>query len=120
PVHYGTMPLGSNLIVEPDEYEHAASDPIATKYLRRFLGARELINGTDRWCLWMGDTDFSPGDVSASPFLKQRVEASRAWRGSQTETGDAYKHRDIPHLFRPNKNRPTEPYVCIPIHVTET
>jgi len=120
PVNFGTMPLGSSLLVEPSEHPAVAADPIAAKYLRRFVGARELIYGHDRWCLWMDLLEFDPADLGRSPILKQRVAQSRQWRSEQTESGDAYKYRSSPHLFRPNKTRPTVPYVCIPRHVSET
>lgn len=33
------------------EYEQAMNDPIAAKYVRKCVGADELIKGKDRWCL---------------------------------------------------------------------
>jgi len=27
--------------------------PDAAKFLRRFVGAEEFLNGTERWCLWL-------------------------------------------------------------------
>lgn len=116
---FGTMPLGGALIVETTEYEEVASDPIASKYLRRFTGARELLHGLDRWCLWMGDDNFNPADINRSSILKQRVEANHDFRKNSPKGGDAYKYKDTPHLFRPNKNRPLVPYLCIPSVVSE-
>lgn len=119
PTAFGTMPLGKHLLVERKDYDTVAADPIAAKYLRPFIGAKELVGNAKRWCLWMGDDDFRPGDLSRSPILKERVEASYAARSSSKETGDAYKYKDIPHLFRPNAQRPTDSYLCIPRHVSE-
>src|SRR5699024_9085523 len=51
---FGSKPTdGGNLIVEVDEYDEVAADPIAAKYLRPFRMGRELVRGLDRWCLWM-------------------------------------------------------------------
>lgn len=120
----GTQPTdGGHLIVEKEDYERVASDPIAAKYLRPFMGARELLHGLKRWCLWMGDDDFDPADINRSPVLKERVEACRDFRersGIKSPKGDAYKLRHIPHLFRPNEQRPLVPYLCIPSLVSET
>lgn len=116
-VNFGTMPLGSSLIVESADHAAVAESPGASKYLRRLIGGRELVRGEDRWCLWLEDAE--PSDISASPVLRERVEANRAWRSAQKSTGDAYKYRLTPHLFRPNKSRPTEPYVAIPRVVSE-
>ncbi len=112
-VNFGTMPIdGGNLLVEADEFETAMSDMHAAKFLRRFVGAKELIQNRKRYCLWLEDV--SPADLKLSPFLNNRVQACREFRYSSPKSGDAYKYRDSPHLFRPNSRRPKVSYVCIP------
>ena len=111
--YFGSKPVdGGNLIVEVEDYPVVATDSVAARYLRPFVGAKELIQGLERWCLWLEDA--SEEEIASSSVLSARVEANREWRSAQTQTGDAYKLRDIPHLMRPNKARPVEPYVCIP------
>ena len=105
-------------ILDAASHREAAQDPVAIKYVQPFVGARELIHSTDRWCLWMGDLD--PADLNRSRFLEQRVAACRQWRAEQKTSGDAYKLKDVPYLFRPNSKRPQVPYVCIPAHFSET
>lgn len=117
----GTQPTdGGNLIVEADEYDTVAADPIAAKYLRPFRMGRELVRGLNRWCLWMADDNFDPQDIRRSPVLKARVEACRDYRSKGKPTGDAFKLKDIPHLMRPNPNQPKVPYIGIPRVVSET
>ena len=118
--HFGTMPLGSSLIVEVDEYDEVVADPLAAKYLRPFRMGKELVQGLDRWCLWLGDDDFDPRDIARSPVLSERVAANRQYRSNAPKKGDAYKYRDTPHLMRPNPHRPLVPYVGIPRVVSET
>lgn len=121
PAVRGSQPTdGGHLIVSPTDYDYVAADPIAAKYLRPFKGARELLQGGNRWCLWMGDTDFDPADIGRSPVLKERVEACRDFRENSPKKGDAFKLRKIPHLFRPNAGRPETDFLCIPRHVSET
>lgn len=109
----GSQPTdGGNLIVEVEDYPAVAADPVVVRYLRPFVGAKELVQGLERWCLWLEDA--SEEEIASSPVLSARVEANREWRSAQPQKGDAYKLRDIPHLMRPNKARPVEPYVCIP------
>lgn len=118
-VVYGSKPAdGGHLIVEADEYAEVAADPAAAKYVRPFRGARELLHGVERWCLWLEDLD--PSDVEKSQILKKRIQACREFRENSTKTGDAYKLKDIPHLFRPNPNRPQDKYLAIPRHVSES
>ena len=119
PCSFGSMTLGKHLIVEKGDYAEVAADPIAAKYLRPFRGSRELVRGTDRWCLWMADDDFDPVDIRRSPVLRERIEANRVFRSESSPTGDAFKYKSTPHLFRPNKSRPTGDYLCIPSVVSE-
>lgn len=116
--YFGSKPVdGGNLIVEVEDYSVVAADPVAARYLRPFRMGKELVRGLDRWCLWLEDA--SEEEIASSPVLNARVEANRGWRSSQPQKGDAYKLRDIPHLMRPNKARPLEPYVGIPRVVSD-
>lgn len=118
-VSFGTMPIDQgNLLVEPKDYEAVHADPIARKYLRPFIGAKQLIANKPRWCLWLEDAE--PSDLQRSPVLRQRIEANRLFRQGSSKTGDAYKYRQTPHLMRPNQSRPSTPYVCIPRHFSES
>lgn len=115
PMVYGSKPCdGGFLQIKDDDYEKAMNDEIARGFVRRCLGAAELINNRDRWCLWLEDA--TSQDIARSPFLKERVFQCREWRSAQTVTGDAYKLRDTPHLFRPNDRRPKGPFLCVPRH----
>lgn len=113
---YGSKPTdGGNLIVEPEDYAIVVADPIAAKYLHRFVGAHELLHNEMRWCLWLDGMD--PADVGRSRILKERIEAVRDFRAaSKAETTRDYPHH---HLFRQLAKQDTE-YVCVPRHVSET
>lgn len=113
---YGSKPTDDgNLIVEPEQYAEVMADPIAAKYVRRYVGAAELLHGQDRWCLWLEDVD--PTDIQRSAVLRHRVEAVRLFRGMSK----AASTRDYPHhhLFR-QLAKQTEPYLCVPSVVSET
>ncbi len=101
---------GGHFVVGPDDYPALAADPVIAKYLRRYVGSEELINGQDRWCLWLLDAD--PADILRSPELKRRVEAVRDERAKST----ADSTRDYPHhhLFRQFGITAENPIVCIP------
>lgn len=105
-----------NLIVKVEDYPKFAADPVAARYLRPFVGAKELIQGLERWCLWLEGA--SKEEIASSPVLSARVEKNREWRSAQPQGGDAYMLRDIPHRMRLNKARPLTSYVCIPRHVS--
>jgi hypothetical protein len=81
----GSMPNDGGFLsnISPDEAaEIRNSDQIAAKYLRKLVGARELINGEERWCLWLVDAD--PSDVRNSKVLQSRVQSVRELRESSS------------------------------------
>jgi hypothetical protein len=118
-INYGTQPAdGGHLIVEPEDYATVIADPIAAKYLKPFRGGRELIQGLERWCLWLEDA--TPAELTESPIIQQRIKATRDWRELQTPSGDAFKLRETPALFRPNAGIPSVPFAAIPAVVSET
>lgn len=111
PFGFGSRPNdGGHLIVEPDAYTEVASDPIAGKFLRRYVGARELLQGIDRWCLWL--VDLSDEDLAASPTLQARVEGCRQHRLASKRPATREWAR-WPHLFDFN-SQPREAYLCLP------
>lgn len=111
--NFGSMPLDNgNLLIEtPEEYTEAMTDPIAARYVHPIQGGKELIDGRKRWCLWLVDVE--PGDMRKSKFIAQRVTACREYRENATKTGDAYKNRSTPWLFRDN-HQPAHDYLAIP------
>lgn len=118
PVSFGTMPLDNGyLIVEEDEYDLFFADEVARKYLRRLVGSAELVRGYKRWCLWLEDA--TPSDIRSSALISSRVKSCKEWRTQQKVTGDAYKFRETPHLFRHNASRPSGHFVCFPRVVSE-
>ncbi|WP_409338262.1 DNA methyltransferase [Corynebacterium sp. LK2510] len=118
PVVRGSQPTdGGNLIVEVEEYDEVAADPIAAKYLRPFRMGKELVRGLDRWCLWMADS-FDPSDLGKSPVLRGRVEAVKAMRQASKKLA-TQQSALTPYLFQENR-QPSSPYVGIPAVVSET
>lgn len=115
-VNYGSKPVdGGFLVVKKPEYASVVADPIAAKYLRSFIGADELINGSDRWCLWL--VDAPRPDIEASPILRERVEGVRQMRLASRK-GPTRVHASVPHLFTEIR-QPDLAYLCIPSHFTE-
>jgi hypothetical protein len=59
--------------------------PDAAKYLRRFVGAEEFLNGTERWCLWLHNE--SVGEFRRMPAVMDCVHAVAIHRrASKRET----------------------------------
>ena len=115
-VGYGSRPNdGGAFIVEQSDYAEFAADPRAAKYLRKFVGARELLHDETRWVLWMVDLD--PADVSHSALLRTRIEAARAHRLASGRAATR-QWADRANLFD-FISQPKVPYLCIPAHSSE-
>jgi hypothetical protein len=111
PIGYGSMPNdGGALIIESDDINAFMVDPVAAKYVRPYVGADELINGTERWCLWL--IGLEPADISKSTLLRTRIEASRQAR-IDSRNPETNAKAATPHLFW-FINQPDVPYLCIP------
>ncbi|MBS0466885.1 MAG: class I SAM-dependent DNA methyltransferase, partial [Proteobacteria bacterium] len=95
---YGSKPTdGGHLLLSQEEAEQIrATDAIAARYIRPFLGADEFINNTPRYCLWL--TDATSADKASSPELKKRLAAVRAMR-SQSNKEPTQLLAQTPHLF---------------------
>lgn len=104
-----------NLIVEREQYVDVSNDPVAAKYLRPFVGARELIHHERRWCLWLVDLD--PSDVQRSSVLRSRLEDVRAFR-ADSRAASTRQMAETPHLF--GQRAPLDvPHLVIPRHMGE-
>lgn len=113
---YGSKPTDDRkLLVSRDEYSEVAEDPIASTYLRKFVGAKELIHARDRWCLWLVDAPAS--DIRKSSVISQRVAAVEQMR---LDSSDAATNKAAarPSLFQYNR-QPDVDYLAIPRHVGE-
>lgn len=117
PVNFGSMPRDDGyLLIEAEDYAEVTADKVAAKYVRKFIGARQLINNEPRWCLWMVDLD--PADVPKSVVLKERLQGVREMR-SKSKADTTREWAKLPHLFV-QQAQPTVPYICIPRHFSES
>ncbi|WP_193072819.1 SAM-dependent DNA methyltransferase [Brevibacterium sp. FME37] len=118
PVRYGSKPVdGGNLVFKSEEGTRGLDgDPVAAKYLRRFVGAWEMLHNVDRWCLWL--EDLTANDLRASPGMRQHLDAVTAFRAASKKKSTREAAR-TPALFIENR-QPDVPYLCIPSVVSES
>ncbi len=112
----GSKPTdGGGLLVTPEQVDEVRADPVAAKYLRIAMGARQLLHNEDRWCLWLYGAD--PADVRRSPVLQQRLQAVKAARENSRNARTRSLAR-TPAAFDVNA-QPSGDYLCIPRHSSE-
>lgn len=87
----GNMPLdGGALTMDAREYlDILAHSPEARSFLRRLYGSSEFINGAERWCLWIPDSEVEIAErVSA---IKDRISRTRKFRLESKDAGTRQK-----------------------------
>ncbi len=113
---YGNKPVdGGNLIIEASEYDDFIKrEPLAQKYIKRLVGARELINGELRWCLWL--VGVSPAELRHMPAVMERIEKVKKMRENSPDEG-ARKLALTPAQFRETNNPPSA--IVVPCHSSQ-
>ena len=111
PMIFGSMPNdGGNLIIEAADYEDfIRREPRAQKFIRRFMGGDEFLNGKERYCLWPVDAD---EDDLRLPLIAERVEAVREYRLSSKRAATR-KLAATPHLFAEIR-QPATNFIIVP------
>lgn len=98
-MEWGNKPTDDgNFFLTSEERETVLlKDPQASRFLRRFLGAKEFVRGEQRYCIWVDDSACE--EAEAIPELARRFQAVAKFRASSTaaETRPAEK---FPHRFR--------------------
>ena len=108
PMAYGSKPTdGGGLILSPAEMaEMAEVAPQARKWIKRFMGSSEAINGGVRYCLWIPDGDADEASrVSAVAARLARVTTSRL---DERASNVAAQFASQPHRFVQRSYKPTE------------
>lgn len=95
----GNMPYdGGNLILSTEEKAKLISNfPDAEKFIKRLIGSFELINGAERWCLWISDNYYT--QINKIEPIIDRINAVKQLRLKSTDVG-ANKLATRPHQFR--------------------
>ncbi len=109
---FGSMPNdGQHLILSQDEMETLKkTDAPAARFVRRLIGARELIQGQRRYCLWL--IDATPSDIRSSNEIRRRVGNVKRERESSKRPATK-KLASTSHLFGEIR-QPKTPYLAVP------
>jgi hypothetical protein len=101
---------GNFILTDAEKKALLAVEPGAAKFLKRFTGSEEFINGNMRWCLWLKDA--SPAELRALPEVMKRVEAVKEFRAKST-AAPTRKAAQTPTLFF-YISQPSMKYILIP------
>ena len=112
----GSQPQdGGGLIVESEQLQEVEADPIARKYLRRLVGAHDMLHNEVRHCLWM--ISAPPDDLRASRIIQERLEVVRRVRAGSPTAGAREKAK-TPAVFL-SIRQPSSRWLSVPAHSSE-
>ena len=102
--------FGHLFLTAEEHGELLREHPHAGRWTKRSYGSEELINSTERWCLWL--TGISPAEIRAMPSVFKRIEQVRRER----EASDKARTNEWaaqPTLFSEDR-QPSTSYLAIP------
>ena len=102
---FGNQPIdGGHLVVSAEEKRQiVAEGSDFEKYIYRYLGSREYINGIERWCLWINPSDET--EAAKNPKILEKVEAVRQFRlGSPRKETVEQANNPFQFVYRPHKD----------------
>ena len=108
----GSKPIdGGNYIFDAEERTTLLeTEPEAATFLHPFVGAREYLQGGERWILALHDA--APGTLARLPRVRERIAAVRAYRQA-SNSKPTQKLSETPTLYHVNVV-PTAPFLVIP------
>ncbi len=108
----GSQPIDDGLYIFNAEERLAFLDaePDAATLLRPFVGAREYLQGGERWILALHDA--SPATLAQLPRVRERIAAVRAYRRTSKRTS-TLKLAETPTLWQVNI-LPAAPFLVLP------
>jgi hypothetical protein len=107
----GNSPYDGGLFLfsEEEKNNFLSKEPGAEKFVKHFLGAKEFINGINKYCLWL--LNASPVELKTLPAVLDIIRKVKEFRenspGKETQS-----YASTPSLFR-DKNNP-DSFIVIP------
>ncbi len=87
---------GQLLLSKFEKDELLASYPSASPLIKKLFGAREFLQGHERWCLWIEDKDLKL--ARSIPTISDRIDSVYEFRcSSRAKTTRGYSN--VPHKF---------------------
>jgi hypothetical protein len=112
PMLFGNMARdGGHLFLDSDlAAKIMAEDAVAGPFIKRFVGSDEMINGRQRYCLWIEDDEAEV--AKKSNFVAQRMTSVSANR-LQSDAESTRKFASQPHRFVQIAGRPKRECIVV-------
>lgn len=109
---YGSFALddGNYTLSEEERNEIISENESTEKFIKPFIGGRELLHSEKRYCLWLSEAE--PVDIRSNRKVKERVEAVKKWRSNSNRV-NTKKLAETPTLFA-EVRQPKTSYLAFP------
>lgn len=113
----GSQPTdGGNFLLNKEEKESLEKKyPDISPYIKRYMGASDLINNIQRYCLWLKDCPVTV--IRKCPDVIKRIEAVKESR-LQSPKIATQKAAQMPTLFTEDR-QPNSDYIILPVVSSE-
>jgi len=113
----GSQPTdGGHLLLDENERNVLLTKyPLLKNYIKRYMGANDLINNDIRYCLWLKNC--KPNDLSKMPMVLERIELVKKSRLDSKKEATR-KWADRPYLFTEDR-QPNKDYMILPVVSSE-
>lgn len=109
PINYGSFALddGNYTLTKDEANGILESDFGSSRYIREFIGSKELIQGNSRYCIWIEDDEYK-----SNLEISKRVDLVQKWR-SESDRLATVKLAETPEVFAEIR-QPKTTYLAFP------
>jgi hypothetical protein len=119
PIMYrGNSPTdGGHLLLEHKELADLNIDEATrAEFIKPFIGSKELISGTSRYCIWIEDDKVEKALLNED--IRYRISGVQEFR-SKSKKAATVKAANWPHRFDERKPISEFPVICVPVISSE-
>lgn len=111
-ITYGSFALddGNYTISKEEHNQILVMSPNTQKFLKPFIGGRELLRGIERYCIWLKDV--SPNEIRKNKLIREKVERVKNWRAKSSRK-NTQKLASTPSIFAEIR-QPDTNYLAFP------
>ena len=117
-MEYGNKPTDDGgLVLSGDDYRDLIrKTPLTSKFIKRFVGSGDSINGLLRYCLWIKNHEVE--EAKSFPEIARRLDKVRSFRLDSTKSATV-KSAKTPHSFQEVRQSGDEISIVVPRHSSE-
>ena len=105
-MNFGSMPNDNgNLLFTDEEHKCLTNEyPDSGLFFKKFVGADEYLDNSNRWCLWITDENLTAArDI---PFIEDAIQKTRKYRAGSDRIA-TQKLAGVPYRFGEVRYKPT-------------